>query len=136
MPNTTPNTTSFVQQYELQHRLGNGHSGKVYQCIERSTGTRYAVKFFHKLGKGNAGGKVPNFHSCPYREASILVSLEHPNILKVRDVLTEDRKTYMILELASRGSLWSRLAKRGKLSEIEAQHVFKQLFEGLNYLVS
>lgn len=125
----------FAEQYKLQRRIGVGHFAKVYWCIEKLTGKAYAVKLFDQFANQVASRLDTCSYSCPYREASILIGLEHPNIVKVRDVLADDWTTYLILELALGGTLYDRLTTTGKLREKEARVVFKQLCEGLSYVV-
>lgn len=69
------------------------------------------------------------------REASILGSLDHYNILAIEDVLTDGRRVYMVLELAAGGSLYDRLASNRRMTEADTRTVFRQLCEGVTYLV-
>lgn len=38
---------------------------------------------------------------CVYREISLLKELEHPNIVKLEDVLMEEARLYLIFEFLS-----------------------------------
>lgn len=130
-------TQTFAQQYELQHRIGSGHFATVYQCIERSTGRVYAVKCVDKSTSEGASHRYSHSCSLLYREASVLSSLRHKNILEMQNVLSDGEdggKKYMVIVLASEGSLYDRLVMTKKLTEHDSQIVFEQLCEGLDYL--
>ena len=61
--------------------------------------------------------------------------LEHPNIVKLYDVI-EDPKTgtyYLVLELAAGGELFDYIVARGKLKEREARKFFRQIISGVEY---
>lgn len=126
--------TTFAGKYRIQQQIGKGHFAKVYRCIEKSTSKPFAVKCFDRRENMIASRQYACSYSCPYREASILVSLDHQNIVGVQDVLTDGPIAYMVLELAA-CSLYEWLVAMGGLIEDEGRIIFKQLCDGLNYLV-
>jgi serine/threonine protein kinase len=62
--------------------------------------------------------------------------LNHPSLLSAVDLLQDEYRYYVILELCPNGDLWSLLSIRKSLTESESKQIFKEVLEGLNYLHS
>ncbi len=60
------------------------------------------------------------------REIILQNKLNHPNILKLYEEIEDEKKIYMILELANRGSLFNLIKKNKYLMEDEAFIYFFQ----------
>lgn len=122
------NSSKFEQQYQIMKQLGKGHFATVYLCAEKSSGMKYAVKRFEKrLGKTDDGGLQ--------QEIAVLMSVNHANVMCLHDTFDEADAVYMVLELAPEGELFNWIVAKEKLTEEEARKVFRQLFQGLKYLV-
>ena len=63
------------------------------------------------------------------------MGVNHPNLLCLKDTFDENDGVYLVLELAPEGELFNLIVSKQKLSESETRHVFRQLLEGLKYLV-
>ncbi|KAJ5232399.1 hypothetical protein N7468_005355 [Penicillium chermesinum] len=126
----TRNTNRFRQQYQIQRQLGKGHFATVYLCVEGSTGKQFAVKVFEK----RPGDSQKSQSETLQQEIALLKSVNHPNLLCLKDTFDENDGAYLIMELAPEGELFNLIVSKSKLSEPEARHVFRQLFEGLKYL--
>lgn len=116
-------TSSFLQQYMLLNKLGGGHCGEVSLGIERSTGQQHAVKIFTK---------DPNREI--HRKIGVFMSVNHPNIVRIKDVFQERDRTFLVLELAPEGDLFSLIKEKQTLTEDETRVLFQQLFQALKYL--
>jgi serine/threonine-protein kinase Chk2 len=125
-------TNGFRQQYNIQEQLGKGHFASVYLCIEKSTGTRYAVKKFEKRSGPGEKSKVDGLQ----QEIAVLMGVSHPALLCLKDTFDEDDGVYLVLQLAPEGELFNWIVMKQKLTESEARKVFIQLFQGVKYLVS
>ncbi|OQE20331.1 hypothetical protein PENSTE_c013G00862 [Penicillium steckii] len=125
-------TNGFRQQYLIQHQLGKGHFATVYLCVEIATGNKYAVKVFGKVSKESQGSQM--LDETLYQEIALLKGVNHPSLIFLREMFDEDDGVYLVLELAPEGELFNLIVSREKLTEDETRHVFRQLFEGLNYL--
>ena len=121
----------FRQQYRILKQLGKGHFATVYLCVERATGTRYAVKVFEKRAGESQRSQADPLH----QEIALLMGVNHPNLLCLKDTFDETDGVYLILELAPEGELFNLIVSRQKLTENEARHIFLELLEGLKYLV-
>ncbi|CAK0904221.1 unnamed protein product [Prorocentrum cordatum] len=66
------------------------------------------------------------------READILFSLQHPNIVRLFDVVETPDCLYLVMELVEGGDLFEHIARHRRLGEPEARYVFLQLVEALH----
>lgn len=124
-------TSAFLQQYSLREKLGKGHFAEVYMCVEKSTGKRYAVKVFTKQPGMDDRSKTEGLQ----QEIGVLMGVSHPNVLCLKDTFNERDRVYLVLELAAEGELFNFIVMKQKLSEDESRKLFKQLFQGIKYLV-
>ena len=125
-------TSAFLQQYTLLEKLGKGHFAEVFLCIEKSTGTRFAVKIFTKQPGQEERSKTEGLQ----QEIAVLMGVSHPNMLCLKDTFDEGNAVYLVLELAAEGELFNWIVMKQKLTEEETRNVFIQLFQGVKYLVS
>ncbi|EGS18823.1 uncharacterized protein CTHT_0054330 [Thermochaetoides thermophila DSM 1495] len=123
-------TNAFLQQYTAVQELGKGYFAEVYLCIEKSTGQRWAVKRFTK----NPGYEDRSKNEGLQQEVAMLMSVNHPNIVCLKELFNEPTAVYLVLEYCPGGELFTRIADHGKLTEGETRKVFKQLFDGVKYL--
>ena len=98
-PSTSASTLSSIGSYDLYERIGEGGMGSVYRGRHRSSGIAQrqggdvAIKVVHAhlLSKGDASERFR-------REAEALALLDHPNIVKVHDVVEEAGRTAIVME--------------------------------------
>ena len=124
-------SNAFRQQYRILQQLGKGHFATVYLCVERATGTQYAVKRFERRHGENEKSRTEGLQ----QEIGVLKSVSHPHMLCLRDTFDEDDGVYLVLELAAEGELFNTIVMKSKLTEAETRKVFIQLFQGIKYLV-
>jgi hypothetical protein len=125
-------TSAFRHQYVYQDIIGTGHFAKVYRCRDKISGKLHAVKIFQqprsvKLGEGITKAK---------QEIEVLKKFSHPSLILLEDVINEDDKVYLVLELATEGELYNYIIKNKKLSELESRRLLVQVAKGLEYMVS
>jgi len=108
------------KQYQLQAVLGQGSFGKVYHSPP------YAIKELTIPFNRQALNSIRN-------ETSILRQLDHPNIVKLYDIIEEKNSLFMIMEYCEMDL--SLYLKKYKLDEGKAIEIIKQVLSGLNYLV-
>ncbi|KAH8676781.1 kinase-like domain-containing protein [Tricladium varicosporioides] len=123
-------TSAFLQQYTLLEKLGKGHFAEVFLCVEKATGTRYAVKVFTKQPGVEERSKTEGLQ----QEIAVLMGVSHPNMLCLKDTFDEPRAVYLVLELAAEGELFNWIVMKQKLTEDETRKLFIQLFQGVKYL--
>ncbi len=97
----------------VEELLGAGGMSEVYRGVDTAAGRPVALKVIRKLRRLN-----PLAQARFRREARILARLDHPGVCKVYDLLVDDDKDIMVLELVVGRTLRSLLAAR--LPEDEA----------------
>ena len=67
-------------KYELRERLGRGGMGEVWRAFDTQLQRNVAIKLLHADLQSD-----PSFVSRFQREAQVIASLHHPNIVKIYD---------------------------------------------------
>jgi serine/threonine/tyrosine protein kinase RAD53 len=97
--------------------LGEGAFSRVYECVEIATGDTFAVKIVDfrrwQLLRSFSVPKV-------LREASIMQTLEHASIVKLKFVHHTSSALWLVQELAEGSELFQVIVREGKLSEVRA----------------
>mmetsp|Transcript_15290 Transcript_15290/g.27833 ORF Transcript_15290/g.27833 Transcript_15290/m.27833 type:complete len:247 (+) Transcript_15290:119-859(+) len=110
----------------MLRELGKGTFSTV-MLAEDKTGRKVALKCI----------SLPQMRSELHllnREVSILRELDHPNIVKLYCVYSEDEMVYLSMELCEGGSLKERIDRNGALPVATIKAVAKQLLSALHYL--
>lgn len=118
-----------IDIWVIEAALGSGGMGSVYRCHNRAaTRILAAVKVLE-------GGlkRYPEAEARFIREAEILFQLDHPNIVKVRNIRTDADPPYLEMEFVAGESLDERM-RRGPLSFTESVQAIRQVAEALAYL--
>eukprot|EP01129_Flabellula_baltica_P007020 TRINITY_DN2686_c0_g1_i2.p1 TRINITY_DN2686_c0_g1~~TRINITY_DN2686_c0_g1_i2.p1 ORF type:complete len:451 (-),score=110.15 TRINITY_DN2686_c0_g1_i2:54-1406(-) len=68
-----------------------------------------------------------------HREIEILKVLDHPNIVKLYDVIREDDVSYLVFEYVPGGELFDYILHQGRLDEIEARRIMRQMVSAVEY---
>lgn len=132
-PGRSGERTLFDGRYRLHGFLGRGSAGEVYDASDTALdGTRVALKLF------TAQGAAAISEARLQREARVLFSLSHPNIVRALAVgrgVTEDGMDapYLVLELLHGRSLYAEL-REGPLPPERSLPVLAQLASALAYL--
>jgi len=103
-----------LRQFELRSVVGKGGMGKVYRAWDTVLERLVAVKLMRKELTEDAR-LLDSF----YREARACASLNHTNIVHIYAFDNIDGQLYLVMELADRGSLDSRIEKHHRLDELQ-----------------
>jgi protein-serine/threonine kinase len=87
-----------------------------------------------KLIRRETLGSSPNRLQKIYREIQILRQLDHPNIVRLHEMVETDRHIGIILEYASGGELFDYILNHRYLKDGPARKLFSQLISGVGYL--
>jgi serine/threonine-protein kinase len=109
--------------YRLDEEIARGGFGVVYRATHASNGLHFAVKVLHAELSGNASSAL-RFE----REAAVVLSLLHPNIVKTHEWgRLDDGRPYLVMELLAGESLEARLKRMGTLPVEEALSILEPL---------
>ena len=130
---------NFILQgrYVIVGKLGQGGMGAVYKVADQRLGGKIlAMKEMSDAAITDPQEKAQAIAAFR-REAQLLARLNHPNIPKVTDFFTENRKHYIVMEFVPGETLEDRMARqRVPCSEQEVRQWALQLCEVLSYLHS
>ena len=59
------------------------------------------------------------------RELEIIAQLEHPNIVKVFNIVDFDHHVFIFMDCCDKGDLLEYVKHRGKISENRGRHYFR-----------
>lgn len=117
--------------YELKDMIGFGTSGHVYECINKMSGSKFAVKVIDTRKMSLSSG-ISSYDLL--KEAEMLRSLRHPSIIQLEDIFSESYDLCLVMELSQGGDLFDRISKKGCYNENEGRIVMKQILEAIAYL--
>lgn len=117
-----------VGKYALLGKLGEGGFGIVRKALNTEDGTLVAIKILDKSEL-----QLHDMTQSVKREIALLTSLDHPNIVKGREVLNSRNKLFMVMEYVDGGDMHTALMKKKRFTEFEAQHLFSSLIACLEY---
>ena len=111
--------------YEIQSSLGVGGMGEVYRARDTRLGREVAIKVLPQSFAGDAD-RLRRFE----QEARAVAALNHPNILAVHDIGTQDGSPYIVSELLEGRTLREQL-EEGALPVRKALDYARQICDGL-----
>lgn len=118
-----------IDIWVVEKALGSGGMGSVYRCHNRSAPRILAaVKVLD-----SALRRFPEAEARFVREAEILFQLDHPNIVKVRNIRTDTDPPYLEMEFIDGESLEERLA-RGPIPIEEALPLMQQVADAVRQM--
>lgn len=137
---------TLLDRFRVEERLGGGGFSQVYLATELNVGRKVALKEFFpmKLARRVEGRVVPRepkhqrlFNRARqlfFLEASVLVSLEHPNIVNVTGLFTANGTIYMVMDFEEGRTLSNVIRSRGKLNQSTILALLQPLLDGLRLL--
>ena len=116
--------------YIISKTIGKGTFGKVKLVYDTNNLQEiYACKL---LKKSNIKNK--NDYLRLKRELLILTNVDHPNIIKIYEIIENSEVYFIIMEYCKSGELFNYIVKNKRLSEEISAFFFYQLINGINYL--
>uniref|UniRef100_A0A8B9KNR7 non-specific serine/threonine protein kinase n=1 Tax=Astyanax mexicanus TaxID=7994 RepID=A0A8B9KNR7_ASTMX len=116
---TTSDEQPHIGNYRLLKTIGKGNFAKV------------------KLARHVLTGKEHQFLSLLFpqlfREVRIMKLLNHPNIVKLFEVIETEKTLYLVMEYASGGEVFDYLVAHGRMKEKEARAKFRQIVSAVQY---
>ncbi|HEX6360252.1 serine/threonine-protein kinase [Actinophytocola sp.] len=115
-------------RYRLRARLGSGGMGTVWRATDEFLERTVAIKEVTLLG--DVDESAPAFQRT-LREARTSARLRHPNIVTVHDVVLDDGRPWIVMELVEGPSLAEVVERDGPLPDDRAVDVARQLLAAL-----
>ncbi|SCU82695.1 LADA_0C07338g1_1 [Lachancea dasiensis] len=125
--------------YIIGSTLGEGEFGKVkmgWSKISGSSSMDVSKQVAIKLVRRDNIPKNSEKEVKIYREINALKHLNHPNIVKLEEVLQNSKYIGIVLEYASGGEFYKYIQKKRRLKENAACRLFAQLISGVCYMHS
>ncbi|KAF9189100.1 NUAK SNF1-like kinase 2 [Haplosporangium sp. Z 767] len=91
-------------------------------------GCNVAVKI---LEKAQFKSEQQRLHAT--REARLMATLRHPNIVDVKTVMEDDYRILIVMENLTGGELFDYISNKGSLDEKEARRIFQQIVLAIHY---
>ena len=113
----------ITQYYEIIKKIGEGGYGKIYKVKNKESGDIRAMKQIMK-------SKIPDIEKFQ-NEIKILSMVDHPNIVRLFEVIEDDKYFNLLQELCTGGELLSKVNK--PLKEKEIAKIFKQIMSAIAY---
>uniref|UniRef100_A0A665X9G4 MAP/microtubule affinity-regulating kinase 3 n=1 Tax=Echeneis naucrates TaxID=173247 RepID=A0A665X9G4_ECHNA len=116
-----------VGNYRLLKTIGKGNFAKVKLARHVLTGREVAIKIIDKTQLN------PTSLQKLFREVRIMKILNHPNIVKLFEVIETEKTLYLVMEYASGGEVFDYLVAHGRMKEKEARTKFRQIVSAVQY---
>uniref|UniRef100_A0A8C8E022 MAP/microtubule affinity-regulating kinase 3 n=1 Tax=Oryzias sinensis TaxID=183150 RepID=A0A8C8E022_9TELE len=116
-----------VGNYRLLKTIGKGNFAKVKLAKHTLTGREVAIKIIDKTQLN------PTSMQKLFREVSVMKMLNHPNIVKLFEVIETEKTLYLVMEYASGGEVFDYLVAHGRMKEKEARAKFRQIVSAVEY---
>src|SRR6266699_2797763 len=102
-------------KYELRKRLGHGGMAEVWKAFDTQLQRYVAIKLLHANLKED-----PQFNARFEREAQLIASLHHPNIVQIHDFQIassedEDSIAYMVMDYVEGQTLADYLRRTSRV---------------------
>jgi serine/threonine protein kinase len=96
-------------KYRLMERLGEGSIGVVWRAHDESLGRDVAIKEI-RFPAGLDADQIASLRARTMREARVAARLGHPGIVTVHEVVTDDDRPWIVMELV-RGRTLAQIVK-------------------------
>ena len=116
----------IADRYEILRKIGAGGMSDVYKAKDHVLGRFVAIKVLKQEFSEDV-----NFVTKFRTEAQSAAGLEHPNIVNIYDVGSEDGMHYIVMEYVEGITLKTYIEKKGQLSYKEAISIAIQVGRGI-----
>ncbi|KAG7499375.1 serine serine/threonine-protein kinase NIM1-like [Solea senegalensis] len=114
--------------YKVRGEIGCGAFSRVKLGFHALTKDKVAVKV---LDKTRLDAQAQRLLS---REISSMESLQHPNLVRLFEVVETPSRLHLVLEYAGGGDLHDRICTKGKFSDNTSKVTFAQILSAIKYM--
>jgi len=117
----------FGSRFQVLHKIGQGTFGAVYKALDRDTGEPFALKEIRVVYEEEG---IPGM---AIREVSLLKECNHPNVVKLYEVIEAASALYLVFEYLDM-DLCVLLKRRGPLRDAAwLQSAMRQCHSGVDF---
>ncbi|KAL3318981.1 MAP microtubule affinity-regulating kinase 1 [Cichlidogyrus casuarinus] len=116
-----------IGKYQIVKTIGKGNFAKVKLATHCVTGENVAIKIIDKTLL------TPTSRQKMSREVRNMQDLDHPNIVKLYEIIDTEKTLYLVMEYASKGELFDYLVNNGRINEKSARVKFRQIVSAVQY---
>ena len=114
--------------YDLEETIGKGHFAVVKLARHVYSGEKVAVKVIDKTKLDD----VSKAHL--FQEVGCMKLVQHPNVVRLYEVIDTPSKLYLIMELGDGGDMYDFITRHDHgLEEEMARRFFRQIVHAINY---
>eukprot|EP00301_Raphidiophrys_heterophryoidea_P005913 c12430_g1_i3.p1 GENE.c12430_g1_i3~~c12430_g1_i3.p1 ORF type:complete len:454 (-),score=79.80 c12430_g1_i3:1644-3005(-) len=113
--------------YDLKEELGSGGFSVVRRGVCKEDNQSYALKMIQMSVFLKNKARTDE-------EVHLLAALDHPNIVRLKEVVRTPKYFVISMELLTGGELFDRIVSREKYSEHDAKMVAVRMIEAVRYL--
>lgn len=138
---------SISNDYDIDQEqvLGTGFAGAVFIGVNKITNEKVAVKTLAKkvaedvaacgaVGGGTGGESAEEILAQVRSEAALYLSVDHPNIVRLRDTYETEDFLYLVCDCCTGGEIFDRLVNAGRFSEVDAAKTCKGMLSAVSYI--
>ncbi|ARF54253.1 serine/threonine-protein kinase [Streptomyces gilvosporeus] len=118
-------------RYRVTGRLGRGGMGVVCRAVDEVLGREVAVKVLRAYTDASAP-ELADLRTRMQREARAAARIRHSGVVTVHDVIDEDGRPVIVMELIDGPSLDDALQQRGPLDPREIARIGAQVMDALD----
>jgi TOMM system kinase/cyclase fusion protein len=119
------------EDYDLQHKIGQGGFGSVFKAIHKKTKQTVAIKFLQFATQSAPKHRQQQLARFE-RESNFVCQLSHPHIVRLLDKgRIDDNTLYSVFEYVDGISLSDYLKQHGALSVAETHAIMLQVLDAL-----
>ena len=116
-------------KYNYVNKIGSGSFSVVILCEHIKTHQQFACKIVSR-DLLVAEKTFDRFE----QEVRIMQTLQHPNIVRVEEIVYEEKLIFVVMEYCQRGDLFNYIIKNGTLTDYVIKKIFRQVVEAIKYL--
>lgn len=127
-------TGFFYGDYKVLYCVGSGTFARVFRAMHRKNGKIFAVKVLRsRYSNPKTDPKNPVTIDLFRREGELCSTLDHPNIVPIREVVSRGLVHYLAMEFVEGRNLREFYRIRRKFDPFEASRIISDVLAGLNY---
>jgi len=117
--------------YSIEDTIGKGTFGKVKLAYGKKSNKKFACKILEKSNIKEKDDKK----RCQ-REMNILLQMNHKNVIKTSEIISDSSRFYIIMEYCPKGELFNHIVEQQHFNEENSAYYYYQLVSGVDYIHS